>query len=252
MKTQDIIRLKTRSFKEVMTMNRENKGNSTMAEQLPMNHVEGGDRDVHFQQPQRGRVWTAGPTVVLVVTLAVMLTILLVGLIVGLAVKNNCHQPVTRPVVSATVISGDRKVAASRPTTDPDLPWSNIRLPRSLIPSVYGVELKIDLDLFVFSGSVSIQVAAREDTQYVIVHINDLNITESDISITDDVAAGDVISIVHQLVQRTNQFLVLQTSPALRCGHNYTIRFGSFRGQLGDGLRGLYRSMYKDQQGETR
>lgn len=231
-------------------MTREDKSNATRDEQRPMNNVEGGDVDVRFQQSRRGRVWTAGPTVVLAVTLAVMLTILLVGLVVGLVVKSNCHQPVAVPAAPEPVLSG-HKTVLPKPTIDPILPWSNIRLPRSVIPSVYTIELKIDLHHFNFSGSVSINVSVRKDTEYVIVHTNDLIISESDVSV-DDIASGSTVAIVRQIDEQINQFHVLQTSPALRAGHDYTIHFGSFRGQLGDGLRGLYRSMYKDQQGETR
>ena len=231
-------------------MTREDKSNATRDEQRPMNNVEGGDGDVHFKQSSRGRVWTVGPRILLLVTVAVILTILVIGLIVGLAVKSNCQQTGAGPVVPAPVLSG-RKAAPPRPTIDPALPWSNIRLPRDIIPTVYTVELKIDLEHFNFSGSVSVDVSVQKDTEYVIVHINDLNVSHSDVTV-DDVTSGGTVHIVRQLGQPINQFHVMQVSPALRSGRDYTVHFGYFRGQLGDGLRGLYRSMYKDQQGETR
>ena len=139
----------------------------------------------------------------------------------------------------------------SKPMVSPGLPWSNIRLPRTLIPSDYTLELKVDLDEFVFTGSVSINVQCKKDTNYVIIHSNTLIIDDPKVTVFDMRNNLDVHIDRHIRVP-INQFHVLQMARNLVSGHRYRITFGRFTGKLLDDLRGIYRSSYKDQNGVTR
>jgi hypothetical protein len=143
------------------------------------------------------------------------------------------------------------KYVTPRPTISPSLPWSEIRLTRAVIPSQYNLKLKVDLTNFVFGGSVDIKVNCDEATKHVVVHVNDLNITKSLVSITEW-ETGRSIEIRKQIPAPINQFYVLELSSDLRPGTTYRIRFGNFSGTLQDNLRGLYRSHYETSEGETR
>ena len=138
-----------------------------------------------------------------------------------------------------------------KPTVAPGLPWSGIRLPRDLIPKRYTVGLKVDLEQFVFSGSVVIEVDCKRSTNYMITHSNALMIDDSKVSI-HDVTNNAEVPIVRQVRVPINQFHVLETEQQLVAGNKYRINFGRFTGKLLDDLRGIYRSSYKDQNNNTR
>lgn len=138
-----------------------------------------------------------------------------------------------------------------KPTVEPGLPWSSIRLPGNLVPSFYKLQLKVDLDKFTFEGSVEIQVNVKNDFEYVIVHVNSLDITGSQVLVRD-LATDLEIDIIQRIPVKPNQFYVLHLAEPLMKGSNYLVRFGHFKGKLQDDLRGLYRSSYKDQKGKTR
>ena len=138
-----------------------------------------------------------------------------------------------------------------KPTVQPGLPWSKIRLPNNLVPSFYELQLKVDLDKFTFEGSVDIQVEVKNTYEYVIVHVNSLDITGS-LVVVRDLATEEEIDIVERIPVKPNQFYVLRMAEPLMAGNRYLVRFGEFMGKLQDDLRGLYRSSYKDQQGNTR
>ena len=138
-----------------------------------------------------------------------------------------------------------------KPTVQPGLAWSNIRLPDNLVPSFYELQLKVDLDNFEFEGSVEIQVDVTKSYEYVIVHVNSLVIMGSQVMVRN-IETSEEIEILERISVKPNQFYVLRMAEPLIKGNRYLVRFGEFRGTLEDDLRGLYRSSYKDQQGNTR
>ena len=138
-----------------------------------------------------------------------------------------------------------------KPKVAPGLPWSDIRLPRTLIPSDYTLALKVDLEQFVFQGSVVINVLCKEDTNYVIIHSNDLTVDDPKVEVRD-LTNNLGVHIDRHVRVPINQFHVLQMARDLVAGHRYKITFGRFTGELKDDLRGIYRSSYKDQSGTTR
>jgi len=48
------------------------------------------------------------------------------------------------------------------------------------------------------------------------------------------------------------QLLIVDTAAPLRRGRRYRIAFSQYRGVIADDLRGLYRSTYRDKQGQQR
>ncbi len=138
-----------------------------------------------------------------------------------------------------------------KPTVQPGLAWSDIRLPNNLVPSFYTLELKVDVDKFTFEGAVDIQIQVKNSFEYVIVHVNALDITGSRVLVRD-LGNNEEVEIIEQIPVKPNQFYVLHMATPLEQGKRYLIRFGEFKGTLEDDLRGLYRSSYKDQRGNMR
>ncbi len=138
-----------------------------------------------------------------------------------------------------------------KPTVEPGLPWSSIRLPNHYEPSFYELELKVDLSNFVFEGSVEVHFKAKDATEYIILHTNSLEITQTGISVKQS-GSSHILDIVDQIEVPTNQFYVLQMALPLQRNRKYTVEFKKFKGMLQDDLRGIYRSSYKDNNGNTR
>ena len=58
---------------------------------------------------------------------------------------------------------------------------------------------------------------------------------------------------ISRLIQsRVRELFILETSTTLRQGQLYRISFFQYRGVIGDDLRGLYRSKYRDNLGRLR
>ncbi|KAH6930394.1 hypothetical protein HPB50_013179 [Hyalomma asiaticum] len=132
----------------------------------------------------------------------------------------------------------------------PPLP-KNVRLPRSLVPVHYDVELTPTLEgNFTFNGSVAILVLCASETWNVTLHIKDLNV--SDVSVSEsDAAGGSRLEHDRHDEDKRLQFLVIKLKRPLTAGSNYTVRM-NFIGLLNDDLAGFYRSSYVDASGHKR
>ena len=222
--------------------------NPNAEETKPINNVDKPEAEVDYKMASRGGCYMTKlqrALALVVVALLLVIVAVLAGFI-GWSYRS-C-------ATSGHPNGGDfnsSRYITPRPTVDPALPWSNIRLPRDLIPSGYDLRLKVDLTRFIFYGSVDIRVTCTEPTWYVIVNINDLNITESVVSVRESIS-GRAVDIRRQVAVPINQFYVLELADQLRTDVSYRIRFGNFSGHLKDDLRGLYRSHYKTSDGKTR
>ena len=99
-----------------------------------------------------------------------------------------------------------------------------------MVPSFYELEIKVDLDKFTFEGSVDIQVEVKNTYEYVIVHVNSLDITGS-LVVVRDLATEEEIVIVERIPVKPNQFYVLRMAEPLMAGNRYLVRFGKFKGK---------------------
>ncbi|XP_064471424.1 aminopeptidase N-like [Ornithodoros turicata] len=128
-------------------------------------------------------------------------------------------------------------------------PERNVRLPRSIKPSRYDLELKPDLkDNFGFTGSVTVTIDCLLETDNVTLHANKLDVY--DVSVT---TAGSNDVVPHGDVYKVDdlQFLVVPLKNKLKKGGVYSLRM-RFNGTLADDLAGFYRSSYKTREDQTR
>ena len=178
--------------------------------------------------------------------------LLFVFILVLIAITGLCVYYLARPKCKEEPEFGFLKLYNKpKPTVQPGLPWSKIRLPDNLVPSFYELKLKVDLEKFTFEGSVDIQVDVQKTYEFVIVHINSLDIVGS-LVVVKNLETNEEIEILERIPVKPNQFYVLRMAEPLMAGNRYLVQFGKFKGNLQDDLRGLYRSSYKDQQGNTR
>jgi puromycin-sensitive aminopeptidase len=117
------------------------------------------------------------------------------------------------------------------------------RLPRAVLPSQYDIELAPDLDQAAFTGSVSIDVNVTEPADTIWLNAAEIDITAAEI----EDASG-------QRTTFTDVALEAETE-RLRLGLGRTVPEGAYRlhltfhGILNDKLRGFYRSVFQDEDG---
>ena len=110
------------------------------------------------------------------------------------------------------------------------------RLPRSVVPSAYRLELAPDLAAATFSGRVAIDAVAVEDAAMVVLNALELEITS---------ATVNGVAAAHRHDEQTERlFLDIAVSAG-----PVVIEI-SFDGILNDKLRGWYRSTYVDEEGQ--
>ncbi len=141
------------------------------------------------------------------------------------------------PVPSATESHASAPGASSGP--DP------YRLPRTIEPVCYRLELTPDLQAAVFTGSVEIDVLVLEQTDRVVLNAAELDIQSASVL----PPAGDPLEAAVSL-EETSERLVLVLPTPLAKG-DATVRL-AFTGRLNDKLRGFYRSSFTDAQGRER
>jgi hypothetical protein len=154
-----------------------------------------------------------------------VLTIVSVGLLAGLLRQPCHHEPVARGGV-ASLQTG--------------LPWTNHRLPHNLIPDHYDLQLFPDFynDHSVFYGNVSIRLNVTIATNFVLVHIKDMNITRTELKVNGQ--SQDIVKAFHY---SPNEYWVVENSVPIEAGSIVDLGM-SFHGSLLNGLVGLYRSTY--------
>ena len=214
------------------------------------------DGEIHIKEPRKKKGCFVPCSVCAVLIICVIVLLALIGVIVFLMFKTpcGCNGDSLSPGLGA--LSDNTSIVPTytytpKATVPPNLPWSGIRLPRNIIPSTYSLDLRVDLDKFIFSGGVEIEVECVQPTHLIILHVNALNITEHEVAVLKLRPTSTILPIRRVFPVPENQFYVIEMVNMLQHGH-YKIRVGEFKGELLDDLRGLYRSTYKDRHGRDR
>lgn len=139
-------------------------------------------------------------------------------------------------------ITGDKEVKK-------ELPY--VRLPRSIIPEHYDVELQpyIIPDNFTFDGKVRILIKVLEPTNNVTLHIHNMKVDAESVKLTE-VQSGEAIDFVTS-EDTEKQFYILHLRSNLMKDTQYEVSM-VFVGFLTDQLAGFYRSSYTDSAGNKR
>ncbi|MGD9703933.1 MAG: M1 family metallopeptidase [Acidimicrobiia bacterium] len=117
------------------------------------------------------------------------------------------------------------------------------RLPRTVVPSRYDVELAPDLAAATFSGCVRIDVDIVEATAELVLNAAELEIRSALLQLAD----GTTPATTHELDEATERMIIRSDRELLPGRALLTIEFD---GVLNDRLRGFYRSTFTDDDGE--
>ena len=117
-------------------------------------------------------------------------------------------------------------------------PWTNSRLPTTVIPQWYDLFLNVDMERFTVQGKAEIGVAVlNAQTSYIILHAMHMNISSPIIR-----SGGRELPIKNSFFYTLNEFYVITMSEPL-VPQFVTVQL-NFSYELADGLAGFYRSKY--------
>ncbi len=112
---------------------------------------------------------------------------------------------------------------------------ADYRLPRTVVPSHYDIEIAPDLAAASFAGTVTIDATVVEPTATIVLNAIELEID------------GDQVLVPHVTLESATERAILTLDADLQPG-DITLSL-SFHGVLNDDLRGFYRSTYDDPDG---
>ncbi len=118
------------------------------------------------------------------------------------------------------------------------------RLPRTVEPETYHLEIEPDLGTATFSGTVAIDALIHEPISEIVLNAVELAVSDVEVRTSDGSTVGCTVTFDDDLEQVT--FRSSSELPAGPCW--LTCRF---TGTLNDKLRGFYRSTYVGTDGET-
>jgi len=175
------------------------------------------------------------------------------GLLIGLLNKEEC--PTTTVTLPPTPDTTTTKPSAKTTTQLPDLgPWTSYRLPTSLTPISYTVDLKPVFELkdgtYWFYGSSTVEFTCDEATEYILINSRDIEYDEN--WILSDAISGNIVEFKQQFSYEPNEYIVFELNSPCKKGNRYTLEAPSFHGELSTSLNGFYRSEYVNQAGVSR
>ncbi|XP_011643165.1 putative aminopeptidase-2 [Pogonomyrmex barbatus] len=139
----------------------------------------------------------------------------------------------------------DKNVPVIFETLDNLFPHYTYRLPKTLHPKLYNIDLTPDMEKGTFEGTVEIKIAVRESTSLIVLNSHHLT-TESNIKVFRD---NLEIKLLNHTKRIPQQQIRLYLSEYLHVDEEVTVKI-NFNGTLNDNMNGFYRSSYFDQDGK--
>ncbi len=199
-------------------------------------------------------------TVKRIIILAVIFLtiILIVGLISGLIAKsqNPCLNGQQQSQFQSTDKTSDDTGATPRSVTEPNSAsnnnelWHQFRLPKSLIPTFYNIEIKFDIEKEFYTGEVVIRFDCVEATGHILLHVLGLNISRESLvlSAVDNTTPVPVVKD-EPFIYEPNQFYVIPLKEKLQESQAYEVRI-KYSGKFSNDMSGLYLTASKPHNGQ--
>ncbi|ESN97982.1 hypothetical protein HELRODRAFT_193156 [Helobdella robusta] len=118
--------------------------------------------------------------------------------------------------------------------------WNKIRLPTTLVPHSYGVLIHPDMEKFDFSGWSSVEVVVKSSTDYIVMHVKQLNISDIGLRYRN---RDDRIEMKKYLISVEREQLYIELTSNLIAGSTILINV-SFHGVLSDNMNGFFLNFY--------
>ncbi|MGH9046123.1 MAG: M1 family metallopeptidase [Acidimicrobiales bacterium] len=118
------------------------------------------------------------------------------------------------------------------------------RLPRTVTPSRYRLRIDVDLDQARFTGTAEIALSIETEISEIVLNAAELEIGDAKVELGAETLEATVA------LDEASERAVFTLERPLQAGHG--VLHCSFKGVLNDKLRGLYRSTFVDNEGNTR
>lgn len=124
-------------------------------------------------------------------------------------------------------------------------PWDHMRLPKTVSPIHYNLNIHPNLTTLNFTGVVRIELDVQEDTSTVILHAKQMQISSAVLLAPEGVKPLQVLEYprFHQLA--------LVSDSVLTKGRKYEVQL-KFAANLSDSFHGFYKSSYRTSSGDVR
>ncbi|XP_071338885.1 leucyl-cystinyl aminopeptidase isoform X2 [Trachinotus anak] len=151
--------------------------------------------------------------------------------------KTGCRKPnKTTPVETVYPVSTNGEL----------FPWAQLRLPRSIRPLSYNLTLVPDLDNMTFTGRSVIYMSVLHNTNRIVLHGANLNITKATFKLGDGEASDLTV-----LEYKPRQQIAVKFSEDLKTGQNCVLTL-DYSAKLSHTYDGFYNSSYTDKDGNKR
>lgn len=122
-----------------------------------------------------------------------------------------------------------------------DMPWKSPRLPKNVRPVKYNLLIYPKIDVGLFHGDIMIDINVSSPTRFILVHQTNLNIEHTKLTSKNETSTGSPI-IEKTWAFENNHYWIIETTEKLQPG-DYEL-YMSFKGTLGNGTIGLYKTTY--------
>ncbi|XP_049725307.1 endoplasmic reticulum aminopeptidase 2 isoform X2 [Elephas maximus indicus] len=136
-------------------------------------------------------------------------------------------------------------------TNGEPFPWHKLRLPHLVIPLHYDLLVHPNLTSLDFTASEKIEILVREATQFIILHIKDIEIINATLHSEEDLRYRKPGTKLNVLSYPAHQQIALLAPDELIADMRYYVAI-NFQAKLADGFKGFYKSTYRTLGGETR
>ncbi|XP_062913798.1 thyrotropin-releasing hormone-degrading ectoenzyme-like isoform X1 [Mobula hypostoma] len=158
-----------------------------------------------------------------------------------LSVKfEKCGVESIKRIVNTTLYSGGKfnhsKEGRGKAT---DLPWAQVRLPSSLRPSHYDLNLTVFMDNFTFSGAVLIRIDCVNSTKHIILHADKLSVQGAEVTVAN---SSVPLGVRKYFMYPKTQVLVISLAQPLKARERYTVKI-NYGDNIGE-LIGFFRSPF--------
>ncbi|XP_066509894.1 endoplasmic reticulum aminopeptidase 2-like isoform X1 [Hoplias malabaricus] len=155
----------------------------------------------------------------------------------------------TLPCLCAPPESDNSSETVHVATNGLPFPWSKLRLPNYIIPIHYHLLIHPNLTTLRFTGSVKIEIDVVNNTNWVVLHSKNLEITSA--NVLDESEAHLFEKALPVLEYPPHEQIAIFSPKILTSGEKYFL-YLEFNAALSDGFFGFYKSSYQTKEGETR